>query len=462
MNDCILSKYMLSRWLFLLAIIMLRYTTMAQESVEEPKSFKDDYSIIREIDKKESLIYNCYQGTSMFTLTTEGSSTVEMIIQGYQFSHIHDFEILNGEDVYFCGDLYCWDAQYKQQLKSVYIGHFTMTSFRETELYHSMPVDTVSLLENSGIVQVKKMDVFVDEMGVTHVLLTGLQSIGKWCVVDASPSGEGSWQVNVVSSASSQEVFDDVAIMDSYVVVSMHDVSRQTGKILLFDKYTPSGSVFPNPTVGFVDIELPYTVDGDVLLEWCEENVFVSASHSTNDNAVYISGFNYSTQITTIGLPLANDLSPCSQLKDISYSHQRRDLMLLQYELTGTDTLSVMYSLDSSVLSIPTMQIYGNRYDCETLSSIVNKRYLSGYTFASGHPFDNCYNALYNNYKVLRKYVFQQGLYGNCTTDCKTTYWRYEKPIIVSDGVTPVVSFEKQSEIWEWSKFSVPVDVICH
>ena len=45
MNDCILSKYMLSRWLFLLAIIMLRYTTMAQESVEEPKSFKDDYSI---------------------------------------------------------------------------------------------------------------------------------------------------------------------------------------------------------------------------------------------------------------------------------------------------------------------------------------------------------------------------------------------------------------------------------
>lgn len=100
MNDCILSKYMLSRWLFLLAIIMLRYTTMAQESVEEPKSFKDDYSIIREIDKKESLIYNCYQGTSMFTLTTEGSTTVEMVSQGYQFSHIHDFEVLNGEDVY--------------------------------------------------------------------------------------------------------------------------------------------------------------------------------------------------------------------------------------------------------------------------------------------------------------------------------------------------------------------------
>jgi hypothetical protein len=136
--------------------------------------------------------------------------------------------------------------------------------------------------------------------------------------------------------------------------------------------------------------------------------------------------------------------------------------MLLQYELTGTDTQSVVYGLDSSVLSTPTTQILGNRYDCETLSSIVNKRYLSGYTFASGHPFDNCYNALYNNYKVLRKYVFQQGLYGNCTTEYKTTYWRYEKPVIVTGEDTPVDKNMTSMIIWEWSKFGVPVDVICY
>ncbi|MBO7100767.1 MAG: hypothetical protein J6V98_01945 [Bacteroidales bacterium] len=242
----------------------------------------------------------------------------------------------------------------------------------------------------------------------------------------------------------------------------MHDVTWQTGKILLFEKYTPLGFVFPYPTVGFTKIDLPYRVDGDVLLEWCESDAFVSASHSAIENAVYISGFNYSTQIATIGLPLASDLTPCSQLRDISYSNRSRDLMLLQYELTGADTLSVVYRLDSSLLSSPTMQIFGNRYDCETLSSIVNKRYLAGSTFASGHSFDNCYNTLYNNYKVLRKYVFRQGLYGNCTKECKMTYWRYEKPIIVTDEETTVIPNETPLRVWEWGKFGVPVDVICY
>lgn len=398
MKNCLPRSCIILRTVFFLTVILLCFTTLAQESVEEPASFKDNYSIIREVNERESLIYDCYQGSSRFTLTTEGSTTVEVISQRYQFSHIHDFEILNGEDVYFCGDWYWCDAQYNQVLKSVYIGHFTMSSFRDTAWYHSVPVDTISLRRECEIIKVKKLDVFEDESGVAHVLVTGLHSSGKWCVVDASLLGTGQWQVNIVLSASSQEIFDDVAVLDNYVAVSMHDVTWQTGKILLFEKYTPLGFVFPYPTVGFTKIDLPYRVDGDVLLEWCESDAFVSASHSAIENAVYISGFNYSTQIATIGLPLASDLTPCSQLRDISYSNRSRDLMLLQYELTGADTLSVVYRLDSSLLSSPTMQIFGNRYDCETLSSIVNKRYLAGSTFASGHSFDNCYNTLYNNY----------------------------------------------------------------
>ena len=337
-----------------------------------------------------------------------------------------------------------------------------MSPFRDTAWYHSVPVDTISLLRECEIIQVKKLDVFVDEASVTHVLVTGLQSSGNWCVLDAFPSGMGSWQVNIVLSASSQEIFDDVAVLDNYVAVSLHDVTWQTGKVLLFDKNTVLGTIFPIPTVGFTPIDLPYRVDGDVLLEWCESDAFVSASHSAIDNAVYISGFNYTTRIATIGLPLASTLSPCSQLRDISYSNRSRDLMLLQYELTGVDTLSVVYRLDSSVLTSPTMLIYGNRYDCETLSSIVNKRYLTGSTFASGHSFDNCYNTLYNNYKVLRKYVFRQGIYDNCAKESKMIYWRYEKPAIVTDEESPTYPNGAPSGIWKWGKFGVPIDVICY
>ena len=50
-----------------LIFIVLFLTSLigkAQESVEEPMYFKDDYSIIRELNQDESLIYNCYQGSS--------------------------------------------------------------------------------------------------------------------------------------------------------------------------------------------------------------------------------------------------------------------------------------------------------------------------------------------------------------------------------------------------------------
>ena len=142
MKNCLSRSCVVLRTVFFLTVILLRFTTSAQETVVEPTSFKDNYSIIREINETESLIYNCYQGSSMFTLTVEGSTTAEMISQGYQLSHIRDFEILNGEDVYFCGDWYWWDAQYNQVLKSVYIGHFAMSPFRDTAWYHSVPVDT--------------------------------------------------------------------------------------------------------------------------------------------------------------------------------------------------------------------------------------------------------------------------------------------------------------------------------
>lgn len=59
---------------------------------------------------------------------------------------------------------------YNQVLKSVYIGHFAMSPFRDTAWYHSVPVDTISLLRECEIIQVKKLDVFVDEASVTHVL----------------------------------------------------------------------------------------------------------------------------------------------------------------------------------------------------------------------------------------------------------------------------------------------------
>lgn len=92
--------------LFIISLFaMLPILSEAQESVEEIGPFKDNYSIIRELNQKESLIYNCYQGLSIFTLTYEGTSTIETAAQGYQFQYIRDFEILNGEDVYlihFC------------------------------------------------------------------------------------------------------------------------------------------------------------------------------------------------------------------------------------------------------------------------------------------------------------------------------------------------------------------------
>lgn len=60
MKNCLSRSCVVLRTVFFLTVILLRFTTSAQETVVEPTSFKDNYSIIREINETESLIYNCY------------------------------------------------------------------------------------------------------------------------------------------------------------------------------------------------------------------------------------------------------------------------------------------------------------------------------------------------------------------------------------------------------------------
>ncbi len=88
----------MKKLLIIIFFVIFPLLAVAQESIEEPVYFKDHYSIIREVNQKESLIYNCYQGLSMFTLTYEGNSTAEIVANGYLFQYIRDFEILNGKE----------------------------------------------------------------------------------------------------------------------------------------------------------------------------------------------------------------------------------------------------------------------------------------------------------------------------------------------------------------------------
>lgn len=433
---------------------------VAQESVEET-TFKDDYSIIREINENESLIYNCYQGHSSFTLTKEGTSLIEYISQSYMYSYVRDFEILNGEDVYFCAERYDMDATNKNVLRDVFIGHFTMTDFRAASWYTTnFQVDVISLSSIIGVTRTNKLDVYKDVVGALHVIVTG--SINTMnCIVEAYLYGR-TWTLNYTPTTNQNEVYDDVAITNKYVAVSSHNENNSTGNILLFNKPSGANSIFPNPSVGFTRIVLPYSVNGEVLLEWCKDDTLVSACHSAYDNAVYLSGYNGSFHIATIGMPLQSNLSPDSQLKDLSYNSEKRSLEVLQYELIVGDTASVVYHITPVVLNAPTTLIFGNYYKCETLNSIVNKKYLAGLTFASGHSYDNCYNAQYNNYKVLRKYVLLQGFYGNCTSSKKMTVWLDEKTPSVSGDTFSTMEYHVQLNQWLWEKGGSLVDIICH
>lgn len=391
----------------------------------------------------------------------EGSTTVETLSQGHFFQYIHDFEILNNEDVYFCGERYEWDGNYNTVLKGVFIGHFTMTDFRNTPQGGFLNIDTIPLLNIIGLIHTKKMDVFSDNIGVIHVVVTANAPNGSY-IVDAYTSGGGSWDVVTTPGVSQSETYDDVAITENFVIVSARSVSKSPGSILVFDKPTSGASVFPPPMVSFTRVTLPYSVDGEILLEACENDVFVSACHSAGDSAIYISGFDGTTHLSTIGMPLNNSLSPSSQLKDISYSPYMQDLEILQYSLFGYDTASIVYHIRPNVLVDPNPVVYGNYYKCQTLCSIVNKRYLNGYTFASGHPFMPCYNEPNNNYHVLRKYVLLQGSFGNCTKKRESAIWIYEKNPSVSDDGFYRSPHTKSEGAWPWVKSKGDVDIICN
>ena len=443
--------------LFIISLFaMLPILSEAQESVEEIGPFKDNYSIIRELNQKESLIYNCYQGLSIFTLTYEGTSTIETAAQGYQFQYIRDFEILNGEDVYLCGEEY----DHNLGLSNVFLGHFTMTDFHNTPSGGFLNINRVSL-GYCGITRTKKLDVFVASRGEVHVVVTGTISPGNECVVDCYRANNTYLNLIKIPHQEQPGLYDDVTVTDNYVVVSSRSTSKSPGSILVFNKPTSGNSVFPSP-VSFSRITLPYSVDGGILLEACEQDAFVLACHSAGSNAVYISGFDGTTHLATIGMPLQSNLSPSSQLKDISYSPNNQDLEVLQYELIGSDTASIVYHINPTVLTDPFPVVYGNYYKCQTLCSIVNKKYLDGYTFASGHPFLNCYDEPYNNYKILRKYVLLQGSYGNCTEERATRILLFEKGPSVNDEILYSDPRLERVPDWFWEKGENNVDVICN
>lgn len=169
-----------------------------------------DTSIIRKCQGDSVLIYNFFDAEaeqSFFLLKTAGNNTPDVIY--FDSLYIKDFEIFE-KKVYFCG------YSYIDEIEKAMFGFFYLYQFPNTNIYY-YNLDDYSVLNKIDVYKTTELQ-FMEE---NHLVMTGSASgIRSDLLVDITIPVNAPLYARVHKSDSICESFDDVAVLNNYVVVS--------------------------------------------------------------------------------------------------------------------------------------------------------------------------------------------------------------------------------------------------
>ena len=416
------------------ALLLAPAMASAQESIEKLYSEYSKNSIIRPYQVKSWLIYS-EPGNCDFNLVQDGYGPVDILrLPPEDFVSVSDFEI-DSDIVYFCGMMSdgvpC-------------MGYFDMNMF---------PNSTIHYIRLSSLKSVKKLEVMSDKSGA-HVIMTGFRGQSD-VIIEATPNATG-WNVHFINlyvpNAYNNHSYDDIAILDNYVVVTSRYVlyvnndnitPYNVSKLWYFSKPNPAIVSLTSSSVSC--LEVPYYHNIHLGIEKCENDAFVIAG-TGGAGVPYISGYNGTTQIGTVMLSKTN-----TRIKSISYCSNSKttDVVIDPYDVATNG--SEIYTLFPGMATIPGVA-YGHRFPGQIINSLCYQSYNPLHYICVGDSIGNSndlfiYRYFYNyimecseliSVETTAEKVEEEPLPANIESSYIFYLTLSKEPVIKKTGTTPI------------------------
>lgn len=444
-----LKIYNLTKVAVLFFFIVVPTAVNSQEFVRELYNRKDTKTLIREIDMNQWLMYQHYgaNGWSSFCVV-DATGTTYPLMAFQDCVEVNDFEIVDSI-VYFCGTLeFCakdesGDKIIARSAPSAVFGYFPLGEI----VTPPGPSANCMVVNHFGTLFVESLDK-LEVMNVAdgiHVVMTGSTQTGEGLVLDAAATSHFPSLWNLYFDLSrTGEAFDDVALVDDYIVVTSRRPTLTTGYINLFDK--PHSSSYSSLSSALYRGKVSYLLDDTLLLTRCEKNAFVTGTYSSTEGGLVMSGYNASSPIYSIVLGNISTLAPELQLRDIRFNKNSKVLDVLQHFAFGYDRGSIILHLDQT---LGTSGITSNChiFETNTFHSIACLDYNPDCTAASGHSNDMSFFAQLGH--------IQLGYNGSCSKKDDVKYLQLyhaltAEELNVLDYQTAEMPFRLNNELWSW------------
>jgi hypothetical protein len=389
--------------LAVLALLFLLPPSAAGQGTELIRDIPQysDYSIIRQIDYDDWLVYSYGEGNKFYWVTSSNYPVPYKSILMENLK-IFDFEIFDNV-VYFCGTLL-------DEVQYAVMGYFSLDS----GLYGSVYFDTFPDLASFN-----KLDIFSVE-GQVHLVMTGHETNLKGVMIDVMQTAPMQWIYTVATLTKDEDIgFDDVAVTDSRVVFTSRDttIENKYGETYLWHFDRPIGigvNIFLNH---ITEILFDNEPQSPVLIEHLYNDWFAIACNSRK-SFIAISRFLMTSPNATFRYyPFQNG----DIVSDIKYNADDQDIDLVE---TGWIEDGTRYGMcahihDSYFISAASTVDLRLPVDV-ALFSIDYLPGMPSWFIASGHGYEN---------PLLRVYRYKYDY--NVVTECTSYDRAYGEPIDV-------------------------------
>ena len=347
---------------------------------------RNDYSIIRQIDPNNWLVYAYGEGNKFYWVSdTNTSAPFKGLLE--KNLKINDFEIFE-DMVYFCGSVF-------DEIQYAVMGYFPLDSFPKGPLY----LDTVQRM-----VSFDKLDVFSVAEQI-HLVMTGRDSDGVGAMIDVMASAPQQWLYTIAYPEESEYIFDDVAVTDNLVVYTSQDILDVTkyGDTYLWYFGKPTGigvNIFLNH---FLTHYVGNEPTSPVLIEHMYDDWFAIACNS-QEYYIAISRYNGPAHDATFRYSTFMAGDP---VLDIKYNSDDQDIDIVQ--ASWTDDYSLMWSvcahIENSFFTSAGSSVSMHYPLGPTVYSIDYLPGMPSYFIASGH----------DDYSLLNVYRYKYNSWGDCS-----------------------------------------------
>ena len=355
--------------IFMAIFAMLPHNVEAQEYIKRVVDEYTDTNIIREYREDTSIVFDFSdEGYPTFMMVSELSTLVSALSIIEQFN-IMDFEIWN-DTLVFCGKYHHGGET------DGLLGFLPLNTF---------PSSYVRFFNLPEYKSFERLEVFRSCYGgVPHVVMVGNKKSGPYNVIDVI-GGLTPIAVFHASSLSQVDcVFDDIAIIDNYVIVASRNTQTDTSFLYWLSHPAPGGHLF----YGIVlKAAIGTKVGQKIQLRRMENNDFIvsSINYSMSParfDVTKMSGFAFSN---CIQIPVNTGSGINKHLPvTVEYDKYGGMIDLLTNEKTSSISNSVIYHINSK-----TWDVNGRRYDLQKINSLDYLTTYPQHMIGSGMGSDN-------------------------------------------------------------------------